>query len=91
MEPNTKHIVVFSKDGCPFCALLKNGLVRRGKEFTEVDLSNDATRQEFYANAGVNTVPQLYVTDQPWEVTKPSGERIGGWSEVSKAWESLDF
>lgn len=91
MEPNTKHIVVYSKAGCPFCSLLKNGLRRRGKEYVEIDVSDDATRQGFYDAAGVNTVPQLFITDQPCTPTQPSGERVGGWSEVSKAWETLDF
>lgn len=89
MEPTPNRIVVYSKDGCPFCSLLKNELRRLGHSFEEFDLSDDATRAEFYAATGVNTVPQLFLTREPAGLTTPSGTRIGGWSEVSGNWNLL--
>lgn len=75
-----KEIRVFSKDGCPFCSLLKMELDKKGLEFELVDLSDDSLRASFYQTSGVTTVPQLYL----------NGERIGGWSEVSKNWQLFD-
>ena len=84
------EIVVYSKAGCPFCSLLKMELGKRGFSYTEIDLSDDSLRQAFYANAGVQTVPQVFLTTEEYGVDQPSGERIGGWSEVSAAWEVLE-
>jgi ribonucleoside-diphosphate reductase beta chain len=81
-----KQVVVYTKDFCPYCALLKAELTRREIPFTIVDVTCDETRKVFYDNVGVATVPQLFVTDEPFTPTRPSGERIGGWSEVSADW-----
>lgn len=86
---NQAQIVVYTKEFCPYCALLKSELTRRGVSYTTVDVTCDATRQQFYEAAGVNTVPQLYVTDQPFTSTQPSGIRIGGWDEVSADWSKV--
>lgn len=85
-----EQIVVYSKAGCPFCSLLKMELGKRGLVYTEFDLSDDSTRQEFYAHTGTNTVPQLFLTTQEPGLTQPSGRRIGGWSEVSSAWDVIE-
>lgn len=90
MEPSAKRIVVYSKTGCPYCSLLKSALTRKGFSYDEIDLTDDATRQAFYASTGVNTVPQLFITDQPFTLTEPSGERIGGWTEVNADWQPLE-
>lgn len=84
------RIIVYSKDGCPFCSLLKNDLRRRGYSFEEFDLSDDSIRAEFYEVTGTKTVPQLFVTDQEASLTTPSGSRIGGYSEVSTNWQVLE-
>lgn len=85
------EIVVYSKDGCPFCSLLKAELRKRGFAYREFDLTDDSVRQEFYANTGTNTVPQLFVADSTVTLTHPSGRRIGGWSEVNGDWQSLEI
>lgn len=90
MEPSAKRIVVFSKIGCPFCSLLKSNLTRKGFSYDEIDLTDDATRQAFYANVGVKTVPQLFITDTAFSITEPSGDRIGGWTEVNSNWQALE-
>jgi glutaredoxin len=90
MEPTAKRIVVYSKAGCPFCSLLKNELSKRGFAYEEYDLTDDSIRSDFYANAGVDKVPQLFVTDQNTTITQPSGSRLGGWSDVSKNWQAIE-
>lgn len=84
------QVVVYSKAGCPFCSLLKMELSKRGITYTEYDLSDDSIRAEFYQNSGTNSVPQLFITDEASGLTAPSGERIGGWSEVSADWKVFD-
>lgn len=83
------EIVVYSKAGCPFCSLLKMELGKRDLPYTVIDLSDDSLRKEFYQNAGVQTVPQLYLTTEPYSAEVPSGERIGGYTEVTKDWAYL--
>lgn len=85
-----EQIVVYSKAGCPFCSLLKMELGKRRLTYIEYDLSDDSTRQEFYAQTGTKTVPQLFLTTQETGLTQPSGRRIGGWNEVSSAWDEIE-
>jgi glutaredoxin len=63
---------------------------KRGISFNEIDLSDDSNRQRFYERVGVNTVPQVFLSDENHTVTNPSGHRLGGWSEVSTNWEVFD-
>lgn len=84
------EVVVYTKKFCPYCSLLKNELAKKGISFTAIDLSDDELRNEFYGNVGVTTVPQLFITDQPFTETNPSGRRIGGWTEVSADWSIFD-
>lgn len=85
-----QRIVIYSKQGCPFCSLLKLELGKRGFSYEEVDLSDDANRQEFYDRAGVNTVPQLYLADPDHTEDNLTGRRIGGWSDIKDRWELLE-
>lgn len=83
------RLVVYSKKGCPFCSLLKSELANRDIRFEEFDLSDDDVRASFYDNSGTRTVPQVYRTDGDVTETQPSGEALGGWTEVSKLLNSL--
>lgn len=85
------RIVVYSKEGCPFCSLLKNELRKRSLTYEEVDLSDDSERQLFYERVGVRTVPQLYLADENHTLEEPTGTRIGGWTEVSRDWKALEI
>lgn len=84
-----KRIIVYTKKGCPFCSLLKMELDKRGFEYDSFDLSDDATRAEFYRNSGTTSVPQLYITSEASSLITPSGVNIGGYSDVSKDWKVL--
>lgn len=85
-----RSVVVFSKDGCPFCSLLKNELKKRNVEFKEYDLSDDELRQSFYEVYGVKTVPQLFFFDKLSSSNPLPEDRVGGWSEVSADWSIFD-
>jgi glutaredoxin len=83
------QIVVYSKLGCPFCSLLKMELMKRSLTYTEVDLTDDALRQEFYGKTETNTVPQVFLMEDDASLTDPVGRRLGGYSDVSKDWSVL--
>ena len=85
------RIVVYSKAGCPFCSLLKMELDKRDIPYDEIDLSDDSLRADFYARIGASTVPQVFIADENHTISEPSGERLGGWSEVSRMWERLEM
>ena len=90
MSPS-QRLVVYSKNGCPFCSLLKMELSKRSIRFEEIDLSDDQVRETFYKNTGVSTVPQVFLTDNYVTETEPSGIRLGGWNEVSSDWNRVSF
>jgi glutaredoxin len=85
-------LYLVSKAGCPFCSLLKLELRKRGATFTEVDASDDVDRKAFYAivGEGVNSVPQLFATEEVFSLAAPSGRRLGGWDDVSTDWSVID-
>lgn len=83
------RLVVYSKKGCPFCSLLKAEFATRGLSYDSFDLSDDSVRDTFYTNSGKKSVPQVYLTDSEATITSPSGESLGGWTEVAKLLESL--
>lgn len=85
-----KQVLVYSKQGCPFCSLLKAELVRRRITFTEFDLSDDSIRAKFYENTGTASVPQVYVTDSGASLDKPNGESFGGYTDISRDWNRFE-
>lgn len=83
-----EKLVVYHKHGCPFCSLLIHELTNRGIRFDSIDLSDDDVRASFYTNSGTKTVPQVYLTEEDYDITTPSGTALGGWTEVSKLLKS---
>jgi len=84
------NIVVYSKNGCPFCSLLKMELNKRGHSFTEFDLTDDSIRQEFYSKTGTGSVPQVFLTPEEPQFDSPSGVCLGGYTDLANNWEVLD-
>lgn len=84
------QVVVYSKLGCPFCSLLKMELRNRAIPFSEIDLTDDSLRREFYDKTGTNTVPQVFLLDDAADRTDLSGRRIGGYTEVKQDWSVFD-
>lgn len=66
---------VYTKDDCSYCDKVKELLRYRGYFFTEVKLSDDTLRREFYEQHKVNSVPQVFA----------DGELVGGYDKVSQS------
>lgn len=70
MEP---RVVIYTKDYCPFCNHAKALLRSKAIAFQEIDITNDARRQEEMIRlSGRRTVPQIFIDDTP----------IGGFEEL---------
>jgi len=59
------NFTVYSKDECPFCFKVKQGLELTGSNFVVYTLGEDFTREEFYAEFGEgSTFPQVICDDK---------------------------
>jgi len=68
------NIEIYTKDFCIWCDRAKSLLESKNLRFTEIDLSDDIVRSEFYSKLGegVKTVPQIFMDNK----------RIGGFQEL---------
>ena len=76
-------IEIYTKDNCIWCDRAKRLLNSVDFIYTEIDLSNDKERQNFYKKVGegVSTVPQIYIEDI----------RIGGFPELVNWFEDNGY
>lgn len=59
------NIVIYSKEVCPYCVRAKALLQRKGAEFTEIKIADDATREEMMKKSGGRmTVPQIFIDEK---------------------------
>jgi len=72
-------VTVYTTEPCSFCARVKGLLKSRGVEFSEINLSKDASgRAELAQRTGMMSFPQVLV-----------GERLlGGYAELQAAADS---
>lgn len=70
-------VVVFSREGCPFCARAKGMLKERGIKFDELVLNRDYTNTTLRAMAGVDSVPQIFI----------NGDLVGGSTDLADWFE----
>jgi glutaredoxin len=69
------NFTVYSKTGCPYCDKVKNVLDLTEQKYVIYTLSQDFTREEFYAEFGEgSTFPQVICNDK----------KIGGSVETIK-------
>jgi glutaredoxin 3 len=63
-------VVIYTKPGCPYCAMAEALLARKGVDYTEIVASNDpAKKQEMIQRSGGRmTFPQIFI----------DGKHIGG-------------
>ncbi|BBE73836.1 glutaredoxin 3 [Oharaeibacter diazotrophicus] len=55
-------VVIYTRDGCPYCTRAKGLLDRKGVAYTEFNASVEADkRQEMMTRSGRNTFPQVFV------------------------------
>lgn len=59
-------VIVYSTTVCPYCVRAKQLLQRKGIEYKEVNLSNEApeVRTELTQRTNHRTVPQIFINDQ---------------------------
>jgi len=67
-------IKLYSRENCIWCVRAKALLQENNLNYTEIDLTDDTKRDQFYKEVGRNvaTVPQIYFDDT----------RIGGYNEL---------
>jgi glutaredoxin-like protein len=69
------EVVIFTRDGCPYCVKAKGLLQDRGIPYEELVLNRDYTGRALRAVSGVDMVPQVFI----------DGEHVGG-SDRLEAW-----
>ena len=69
------NFTVYSKDGCPYCEMVKQVLLGKDLTFTEYKLGVDFDREQFYSEFGQgSTFPQVIMDDT----------KLGGCTETVK-------
>lgn len=69
------NFTVYSKDGCPYCEMVKQVLLGKDLTFTEYKLGVDFGREQFYSEFGQgSTFPQVIMDDT----------KLGGCTETVK-------
>jgi glutaredoxin 3 len=62
----TAQVTVYSTSVCPYCVRAKQLLERKGIEYKEINLSQEApeVRIELMQKTNHRTVPQIFIKDQ---------------------------
>lgn len=77
MPTNT---IIYTKDNCPFCVQAKRLLQQKDKSYTEVNIGQDITREDFISLfPNVKSVPHIII----------DGEQIGGFDKLTE-WLNTD-
>lgn len=76
-------IEVYSTNYCPYCVRAKDLLQRKGLEFTEIDVTQDADMREklIEMSGGQRTVPQIFINNK----------HIGGFDDLNALNKSGDL
>ena len=68
------RVQVYTKRSCPYCAMAKALLAKKGVPYEEVDVEDDdATRSWLVEATGQRTVPQIFV----------DGRSLGGFTDIA--------
>ncbi|MBB4065187.1 glutaredoxin 3 [Gellertiella hungarica] len=66
-------VIIYTRDGCPYCTRAKALLSAKGAGFTEYNASHDPSyRQQMVERSGRNTFPQVFV----------NGQHLGGCDDI---------
>ena len=58
-------VVIYLTGWCPYCQRVRGLLAKKGLEYTEIDVDEDAKlREEMIARSGRRTVPQIFIGDK---------------------------
>ena len=76
------EIKLYTREQCIWCERAKAFLEQYDLEYSEIDLTDDKVRDQFYKEVGQNvaTVPQIYI----------DGTRIGGYTELLEWFSNND-
>ncbi len=66
-------VTVYTTPICPYCIAAKELLRRKGIDFREIDVSDDAEFDALIRRTGWKTVPQIFIGNR----------MIGGYQELS--------
>lgn len=67
-------VIIYTRDGCPYCTQAKSLLSSKGADFQEFNASsNPAYRQEMMNRSGRSTFPQVFV----------NGQHLGGCDDIT--------
>ena len=70
-----KKVEIYSKEWCPYCAKAKSLLKTKRIEYQEIDVTNDAEREEeMIQRSQRRTVPQIFIDD----------ESVGGYDDLAQ-------
>ncbi|WP_312159465.1 glutaredoxin 3 [Acinetobacter sp.] len=60
------EVIIYSTTVCPYCIRAKQLLERKGVQYKEINLSNEApeVRVELMQRTNHRTVPQIFINDQ---------------------------
>lgn len=69
-----KNVIVYSGHSCPYCVRAKQLLTRKGVEFVEYNVHDDAARRDemLALSGGRRTIPQIFV----------GGTHVGGCDDL---------
>lgn len=68
------NFTVYSKPGCPWCAMVEHELSMRGETFDLIVLRTDQERQEFKLKHDIKTFPQVFM----------GTTRLGGYDDTKR-------
>ena len=64
LNPNAekpRDVLIFTREGCPFCAKAKSLLTDAGMDYTELKLGDDVPLKAIRAASGHDSVPQVFI------------------------------
>jgi glutaredoxin-like protein len=74
-------VVMFTRDGCPFCARAKGMLRDRGIDFEEIAVGETVSLRSVRAASGRDTVPQVFVDG----CYLGDSQALAGWLDAREA------
>ena len=77
----SKHIVIYTKDNCPYCVQAKHYFSQKNETYHEMKIGVDLTREEFIEIfPDVKTVPFIII----------DGEKVGGYDKLIEWYSARD-
>ncbi len=67
------NVVMYGTRFCPYCMFARRLLKRKGVKFKEISVSGRKIWDEMEEKSGRNTVPQIFINDEP----------LGGYDDIA--------